>query len=270
MNDREIATRVGRVAVTRHGEGPRLVLVPAAGRHGDDFDPVIPALARRFEVVTFDWPSTGSSPPADRPAEATAGALAGALEDIVAALGDEPVIVLGHSVGGFAAARLAIDAPERVRGLVLVDSLGFVPFNRVTAAFCALKGRTGVTRAIEGYFARAQTLRRNPHTARVFQRVDAACSDRADYAELTAALWRSFPDPANDLRRAAASIRCPTLVCWGWLDPVIPVIGARTAARAIPGAQLALFRTGHTPFVEDTTAFLRRLDPFLNRVIAQA
>jgi len=103
----------------------------------------------------------------------------------------------------------------------------------------------------------------------VFARVDGALT-RPDYAEVTAAVWRSFPDPAYDLRQAAGAIRCPTLVCWGWLDLVIPVIGARTAARAIPGAEMALFRTGHTPFLEDTSRFLRSLDPFLKRVAARA
>ncbi len=266
MSDTEIHTRAGRVAVTLRGDGPLLVLVPAAGRAGADFDPMLPALQRRFRVATLDWPSTGASPAATSPRDATAASLAGALGEVVAALGDEPAIVLGHSLGGFAATRLAIDAPARVRALVLVDALGFIPFGPVQRAFCVVKGRTAVTRAVEGYLARAQTLRRNPDTARVFARVDAALA-RPDYAELTAAVWRSFPDPANDLRRAAAAIRCPTLVCWGWLDPVVPVRGGRTAAKVIPGAQLALFATGHTPFVEAPRQFLRTLERFLTDVI---
>jgi len=268
MSVTEIATRVGRVAVTTTGAGPLLVLVPAVGRAAADFEPLVTSLAHRFRVVTLDWPSTGASPRCERPGEATAGALAGALGEVVTSLGDEPAVVLGHSVGGFAAARLAIDAPARVRGLVLVDPLGFVPFNRVTRAFCAVRGRAAVTRVTEGYLARAQTIRRNPHTARVFERVDAAVA-RPDFTELTAAVWRSFPDPGNDLRRAAGAIRCPTLVCWGMLDPVIPVIGARLAQKAIPGARVALFPTGHTPFVEDTPRFLRALDRFLAGVAAR-
>jgi hypothetical protein len=43
------------------------------------------------------------------------------------------------------------------------------------------------------------------------------------------------------------------------------VTGAKAAARAIPGAQLALFMTGHTPFAEDTRGFLRVLEPFVRR-----
>jgi pimeloyl-ACP methyl ester carboxylesterase len=261
MTERMIPTRIGRIALTSQGEGPLLVLVPAAGRAAADFSAIVPALALRFRVVALDWPSTGASPAADRPDNATARVFAETLREVVEALG-EPGVVLGHSVGGFAAARLALDAPDLVRGLVLVAPFGFFSFGPVTRALCAMKGRTAVTRAIEGYFARAHTIRRTAHTAGMFSRVDNALA-RPGYAEITAALWRSFPDPDNDLRQAARSIRCPTLVCWGWLDPVIPVICALTAARAVPGAKLALFRTGHTPFVEDTAAFLRKLEPFL-------
>jgi pimeloyl-ACP methyl ester carboxylesterase len=263
----EVSTHLGRVAVTTQGAGPLVVLVPAAGRAAADFDPIVPALARQYRVATLDWPGTGDSPPADRPRDATARAFASVLGDVIRALG-EPAVVLGHSVGGYAAARLAIDEPDRVRGLVLVDALGFLPFGRVQRAFCAAKGVPLVTRAVEGYLARAQTIRRNAHTKNVFARVDAALA-QPSFVEITAALWRSFPHPDSDLREAARAIRCPTLVCWGWLDPVVPVLGAYTAARKIAGAQLALFRTGHTPFVEDTTGFLRTLEPFLSRVLPQ-
>lgn len=263
----EVSTRLGRVAVTTQGTGPLLVLVPAAGRAAADFEPIVPALARSYRVAALDWPGTGASPAAERPRDATALTLASVLGEVIHALG-EPAVVLGHSVGGFAATRLAVDDPEHVCGLVLVDALGFIPFGRFQRAFCAVKGLPSVTRAVEGYLARAQTIRRNAHTANVFARVDAALA-QPSFVEITAALWRSFPHPESDLREAARSIRCPTLVCWGWFDPVVPVIGAYTAARVIPGAQLALFRTGHTPFVEDTAGFLRVLEPFLERRVAE-
>lgn len=260
----EVDTPLGRIAVTTGGTGPLLVLVPAAGRAAADFEPIVPALARTHRVAMLDWPGAGASPPSGRPREATAAALAPALSEVVRALG-EPAVLLGHSAGGFAAARLAIDEPERVRGLVLVDALGFVPFGRLQRAFCAVKGVPAVTRAVEGYLARAQTIRRNAATARVFSRVDAAVAEPA-FVELTAALWRSFPRPEVDLRAAAKAIRCPTRVCWGWLDPVVPVLGGFTAARTIPGAELSLFRTGHTPFVEDPAAFLRVVEPFVSQL----
>jgi pimeloyl-ACP methyl ester carboxylesterase len=262
----EVTTPLGRVAVTTRGSGPLLVLVPAAGRAAEDFEPIVPALAKQYRVATLDWPGTGASPPAERSRDASALAFTTVLADVLRAL-DEPAVLVGHSVGGFAAARLAIDEPERVLGIVLVDALGFLPFGRLQRAFCAVKGMPAVTRAVEGYLARAQTIRRNAHTASVFARVDAAVAEPS-FVEITAALWRSFPQPESDLREAGKTIRCPTLVCWGWLDPVVPVLGAYAAARTIPGAKLALFRTGHTPFVEAPAEFLRTVEPFLASLVA--
>src|SRR5690606_32827618 len=118
-----------------------------------DFEAIVPALAARFRVATLDWPGTGASPTCDRPREASVARFATVLGDVVRALG-EPAILIGHSVGGFAAARLAIDEPDLVGGLVLVDALGFLPFGRVQRAFCAAKGRPFVTRVVERYLAR--------------------------------------------------------------------------------------------------------------------
>ncbi len=83
----EVATSLGRVAVTARGAGPLVVFVPAAKRAAADFDPIVPAFARRFRVATFDWPGTGTSPPADRPRDATASAFASVLRDVVRAPG---------------------------------------------------------------------------------------------------------------------------------------------------------------------------------------
>ena len=107
-----ISTRLGDIVVETTGQGPLVLLVPAAGRAADDFAPVIATLAPRFEVATIDWPSHGASPGAKDPARATALAAAAALREVADALG-EPAIVIGHSLGGFAAAKLAIDRALR-------------------------------------------------------------------------------------------------------------------------------------------------------------
>src|SRR5262245_47481830 len=96
-----IPTRLGDVAVETTGHGPRVLLVPAAGRAADDFAPVIAALAPRFRVATIDWPSHGASPRAIDASRATALDAAAALREVADALG-ETAIVIGHSLGGFA------------------------------------------------------------------------------------------------------------------------------------------------------------------------
>ena len=62
--------------------------------------------------------------------------------------------------------------------------------------------------------------------------------------------------------QGAASISSPTLVVWGKRDPVIPLKLGRRAAASIPGAELVVLDTGHSPQVSDPEGFAARLIPF--------
>jgi len=259
---RTVPTRAGRLAVTIAGDGPPLLLLPANGRAADDFDAVRPRLQRHHRTIALDWPAMGAAPAPERPGDTTAALLAGALEDALDALGVARARFVGHSVGGFAAARLAARAPERVAALVLVDAGGFAELGTFGRLFCAVKGRPAVTRALEGRFARFHTRSRGAVVARMLARVDAA-RRRAGYADVVGAVWRSFARPESDLRGEAQAIRCPALLVWGARDPVVPLAAGRTAARTISGARLAVLETGHTPFVEDPEGFLGHVEPFL-------
>jgi pimeloyl-ACP methyl ester carboxylesterase len=259
-----VSTRHGALAYSRTGHGPRLVFLPANGHDARDFDAIRPSLSRRFETFAFDWPSMGATPALADPAQSSAAFFAEMLEDAVEALDLSGAVFMGHSVGGFAAARLAARRPTKVRAIVLVDAGGFVPIDVAGAVFCRIKGTALATRFGEGAFARWHAKVRNPHVDQMIARIDEA-RRRPAYAATVAAVWRSFARPEHDLRPEAGSLRCPTLLVWGGLDPVLPArVAGQAAARAIRQARLAVLPTGHTPFVEAPKAFLAELDPFLD------
>ena len=62
-------------------------------------------------------------------------------EELVEQLAPGGAVVLGNSVGGFAATRLAIRRPELVKGLVIVDGGGFAGRPLHVRAFCLLMSR---------------------------------------------------------------------------------------------------------------------------------
>src|ERR1700737_2775050 len=132
-----LTTRAGEVAYFQTGAGRTVVLLHATLHDRHDFAPIVEALARRRRVVAVDWPGHGESQSADG---VTGPLMADVLDDIVAALNLEDSVLIGNSVGGSAAARLAITRPELVKGLVLVNTGGFVPNTPFTAAFCRLMG----------------------------------------------------------------------------------------------------------------------------------
>lgn len=101
------------------GGGPTIVLIHGLGSRADYWLPVGRALASKFRVTLVDLPGHGiNSMP--RPFSLEQARLA--LDRTLREDGDHSVILVGHSLGGLVAAAEAITAPERVRGLVLVET----------------------------------------------------------------------------------------------------------------------------------------------------
>jgi pimeloyl-ACP methyl ester carboxylesterase len=256
-----VGTPYGRIALEIRGAGPTLVLLHAAGHDRHDFDAIVAPLARDYQVLTVDWPGHGESDLAGPPEQVSAPMLADALEELLKRLEISEAVFIGNSVGGFAAARLAIRCPQRVRALVLVDSGGFNEPSFGARAFCRLKGTEFVTARLWNAFPAHYLKKRNRHVRAILQRVRAAESESA--IRVNAAVWRSFTLAEHDLRAAARSIRVPTLIVWGSDDPVITLDRGRLAAEIIPEARLLTLATGHVPFAEDPEGFLTAVRPFL-------
>ena len=199
-------------------------------------------------------------PPA--PWRASAATFADAVEDVVDALDLAPVAVVGNSVGGFAAARLAIRQPQVVSALVLVDSGGFDGPTLRSRAFCAAMSRPWFLRAIYPWFAARYLHARDGAAVRIRDAAVAAAR-RPGTTEILNGLWRSFSGPEHDLRADAGGISAPTLLVWGVHDPVVPPRLGRRAAAIIPGARLIVLDAGHVPFADRPEAFLAAVLPFL-------
>jgi len=102
------------------GSGPTIVLVHGLGSRDEHWLPVARLLAGRHRVVLVDLPGHGASPMPDP------FSLDRAIAALDLALAREtergPCILVGHSVGGLIATGEALAHPERVRGLVLVET----------------------------------------------------------------------------------------------------------------------------------------------------
>ena len=248
-----------------HASGDGRPLVLLHGNPGDhrDWDAVAPDLARDHRVIAVDWPGYGASPPPVPPSSASAMQFAERLGALAGALALEDAVVIGNSVGGYAAVRLALEQPARVGALVLVAPGGFTRHGLATRGFCAIKGREWVTRRIAGRFARRSLRGRTEVTAAMIARAEAGRADPAVVA-VDAAVWRSFTDPAHDLRGRAGAVTQPTLLVWGRHDPVLRIDRDGAAARAaMPRAGFAALDTGHAPHAEDPGGFLAAVRPFL-------
>lgn len=261
-----LETSAGQVAYDERGEGEPLVLLPAGAHERRDFDE-LRALLPQFRTIAIDWPGHGESPAAPGPASAMA--FADAAEAAVAALAPGGAVVVGNSVGGFSAARLAVRRPELVRGLVLVDAGGFATRTPLVRGFCAAMSRPAFLRRVYPAFAKRYMRARTEADRRALAAAVATVSEDPGL-RVVAELWGSFAAPEHDLRREAASIAAPTLVVWGRYDPVIPLRVGRKAADSIPGAELLVLDSGHVPHTTDPGGFAAALIPFADAALAAA
>ena len=100
------------------GRGPVIAIVHGLGSSADHWLPVARLLAREHRVRLVDLPGHGASAmpepfSLDRAGEAL---------DLALATERDPIVLVGHSLGGLVATASALAHPERLRGLVLVET----------------------------------------------------------------------------------------------------------------------------------------------------
>lgn len=101
-----------------HGGVPLLLLHGYTGGR-EDFDPVLEGLAAQRRVIAVDLPGHGESPGGDDPASYSLAATTAWTLELADALGLDEFALLGHSMGGLVAQRVAAAASQRLRAVVL-------------------------------------------------------------------------------------------------------------------------------------------------------
>ncbi len=247
-----------------HGHGPPLVLLHGWGMNADVWQAVLPALARRRQLICVDLPGHARS--RAQPGGETLAAWSACLAEVVPA-GAE---VLGWSLGGLLALRLALDAPERVARLILVASgPRFVQAADWPHAMASETLAGFAQGLVEDY---AGTLRR-------FLAIQALGSEHAreTLGQLREQVFRhGEPDPAalraglqmllqTDLRAELPRVHCPTLLIGGERDTLFPAAAQVQTRERLPAAASVLIEgAGHAPFLSHPAAFLEALSAFLD------
>jgi pimeloyl-[acyl-carrier protein] methyl ester esterase len=264
------ADRAGAHAAPVHveslGAGPPLVLLHGFAMNGALFAPLLPSLARTHRVHVVDIPGHGYSEsvtPFDLPS--LAGAIDASIDDL-----DQPLCVLGWSLGGQVAMQWALMRPERVRRLVLVAT---------TPSFVT---RDGWPDAMT-----PDTLARFGDELRVAYRltlqrflalqVHGSDEGRATLAVLRRRLFeRGEPSSGAlgnaldvlvhaDLRAALSRIAARTLVIGGDRDALVPLPATRALAAALTNAtHVTIAGAAHAPFLSHRQAFLDAVIPFVD------
>ncbi len=241
------------------GQGSPLLLLHGVGGSHEMWLPIVPDLARSHRVIAADHRGHGAS---DKPRGSYTISLF--CQDWLALLDVLKVDrahLVGLSMGGAIAMRLAGEHPQRVRSLVLVDTWAFPHPD-----FLALM-RKRVERLASGDLAAYadEAIPQVYSPAFIAANPEALAQYRARVAQLNPDSVRAAVEACmtHDMRGRQAEIKAPTLVVVGSEDRLTPPHHSDYLARTIPGARLAVIQgSGHIPHLERPGEFLKVVGDF--------
>jgi pimeloyl-ACP methyl ester carboxylesterase len=187
------------------------------------------------------------------------------LAGILDALGVQQVDLAGHSWGGMIASRFALDHPQRVRKLVLIDAGFFMPASSPLEKVIHLP--LGIGRAVTWH-----ALGDGP-----FSYVKLMCQQRRD-CELVPPTHIKDSTPTlqamihtsrhstqiAELEASLGRIHTPTLVLWGAQDQIVPLANAQRLTRELPAARYVVIEDAwHMPWLEEPAGTAKPLLEFL-------
>lgn len=244
------------------GAGPTVVLGHSLLCDTEMWRGVEPRLAERYRVINVEARGHRRS---TAPGPFTLEDLAGDWLAILDREGGGRAVLIGLSMGGMTAMRLALRAPSRVAGMVLIDSNGDEEEKGKRFQYALMEmvyrrfGLIGpLARRVATLMLGETTRHRRPE---VFEELKQMVA-RHDHAQVPHALRAVFK--RGPILDRLSAIACPTLVLVGDEDRATPVVKSERLAAAIPGARLDVVPgVGHLSAMEDPDAIASRVLGFL-------
>lgn len=202
---------------------PPVVLLPATGETAEDWDVVAAALQPTRTVHAVDLRGHGDS---DRPGTYSVALMADDVAGLLPQLKASPVDLVGHSLGGLIACRVAAAGPAQVRRLVLED--------------------VGLLR---------------PRPAAPPARPEGPL--RFDWA-VVEQVRPEIDDPAQDWPQVAAALPMPVLVIAGGPSSPVPSEHVAELVALLPDGRSVTVDAGHLVHAREPAAFVRQLVAFLD------
>lgn len=256
-----------RLAWRLVGSGPPLLLVNGYAATGADWDPgFLAALAETYEVICPDNCGLGES--GSRSGELTVDAIAEDLQAVLAAEGVDSCPVVGWSMGGFAAQRLAETSPQTVSalGLLSTDPGGAASVAPDPADWELLTDHSGPPRE---QASRLISLLFPPPQAKEIDREfgEVVAAARADLSPAVLAAQEGTMEAWHREDRPPPVDPKPTLVIHGREDRVIPAANAEPLAARWDAAGVEVFPgCGHALMAQEPAGIASRLREFFARV----
>ncbi|MBL8739528.1 MAG: alpha/beta hydrolase [Myxococcales bacterium] len=265
------------VRTVRYGSGPPLVLVHGFMTTAYSFRYLFEPLADQFELVAFDLVGAGET---DKPRGSYhPDRMADAIGDTLDALGVRGAPMIGNSLGGYLALRLALRDPGAIGRLSCLHPPGLP-----TARMVALRAALDVlprSHALVRWLVRRDERRWVHKNVHYFDETLKSREEHGEYARplesdegLDAFVRmldetmsvRAMRDFERDLAAFGSRFPIPLQLVYARRDPMVPPIVGQRLGRLLPSAELVwLENASHFAHVDNPAAFLRAAIPFLTR-----
>ena len=257
--------------VIEGGEGSPVVLLHGPGESLLKWLRVFPGLVGTHRVIAPDLPGHGASTVTG---SLDAGRTLSWLGELIERACPSPPALVGQIVGGAIAARFAATRGDRLRALILSDTLGLAPFQPAPEFGAALMAH--ISRPDEATYdalwdrCACDLPRLRTDMGRSWDLLKTYALDRArapGLGEAQHALMEAFgmrPVPGAEL----AAITVPTALIWGRQDLATPLAVAEAAAVRYGWALHVIDGAGDDPAMEQPEAFVQVLGAALRRHVS--
>ncbi len=268
------------LSVVEEGGSNRQVVILIHGWSSSWYalSPLLPMLSKRYRCLAVDLPGYGDSPPL--PERASMVGYADLLADLIRQVSNEPVILVGHSMGGMISLTMALRHPSLIERMVLVCPTisGHLSrwINIMISPITALEQfriTNWLVAALEPQMMSVTDRLMRP--ASFAERTSIADEDyrhlrddarRPGQGRVRAECFRSMRE--GDLRGKLSQIQLPSLVLWGMEDNTVPLRDASVVADEWPSAELRVIpKAGHWPQFEIPDVTERYIRAFLSTPI---
>jgi len=256
-----------RLYYSERGEGPPVLGIMGFASDHRLWAAQVPPVIQTHRFITFDNRGVGRSSP---PGATTIDQMADDTLRLMDHLEIDRSVVFGISLGGAIAQRLVLDHPDRVSALIL--ALTFARpmefMRRQHELTRKLVTAAGPDALIDGSLIRMFTPRFFELGRETIDRIVRSFvgPNGPEVPHTDVILGQLEALDKHDTLAELHTISCPTLVMGAKQDVMVPFLGSEEIATAIPGAELAVFETGHGAPVEEMDAFNRAIHGFLAKL----
>jgi len=259
------------------GSGEPLLLIHGANIGWPQWYKNIDELAKHFTVFAIDLPGAGDSTKIDFHKVDIFKEFVDIVDAFVMTeISDKKIAIIGASIGGWIALKLAIDNKPYINKVILSNPLGLTTYMPLKFRPVAVKqwaklisktalkpdrNNKNLEKFMRGVFY-DKDLVLEPEFIDYFYELSQTSHNLMFISRLAHPLgMRKELYLANDLRK----IRAPVMLIWGKQDPLMPYSKVRQNFKLIPHAKIEVLpQTGHMPPIEDNKKFNELAISFLN------